>query len=763
CRAESTVINKEVIQLISFERIELRFYQDRELHHRIEDSNLSSAYKHHMRISDTYIQSIEDSIQTLQLVSDKLGKVKNNPLCHQRSYIMTSSESSAWYCEPKDIKESLSCATASNTHQRIDDNDEKENDNFITDSVNYITPPTMTARCYNINNNHHNSEQCDAKQSQIIGDGTCEKYEDKTFYFNEDDKDEDDRLPAEKMLDKIIKEHPNELARTGSPNIVCSTLPHHWRSNKTLPMTFKVVSLSEVPDGTLVTVKAGNDENFCGEIRNSTAAMKGKVAKFNDMRFVGRSGRGKSFSLIITVATSPPQVAVYPKAIKVTVDGPREPRRHYQNQTQSETKLNSETDEPKSDAEHERIHKKSSSECGDCSQNDTAEYNQRSDFPAIIGTTTTTTTLNQQVLEAGVWEPPLAHTITEAPQPTYQRRRDLDDNQLDQANVDSDKITTETTVGCTRECQPSYSAHRLHIMQTPACYGVNCNSDSYPISSDTGHHQSNRTLNLSYYDCRYDQPVPSDQALADTTNYVDANHNTSTGSCYSTGAWGSDSSSLHTATTDASNPLDYHKAHAGTQIKGDNTPVSYYYPFDKVDRVHQVCNAYSPYSIQSSISATDFRTELPSNILNPHCDSSHVDGHTFQASVPSYNTRGQLPSQVSNECEIHSMYQPAPVNNYQLAKPIEPAVVAPSNNTMIEQNVQSNVPEQSLLQYPSTLPPIEHPISQTLQNYSSEESMTFNDHSRGSYTITTMANIHSSVGNTEPVPELNEKYGLWRL
>lgn len=35
---------------------------------------------------------------------------------------------------------------------------------------------------------------------------------------------------------------------------------------------------------------------------------------------------GKSFTLTIIVSTSPPQVATYSKAIKVTVDGPREPR-----------------------------------------------------------------------------------------------------------------------------------------------------------------------------------------------------------------------------------------------------------------------------------------------------------------------------------------------------------------------------------------------------------------------------------------------------
>lgn len=76
-------------------------------------------------------------------------------------------------------------------------------------------------------------------------------------------------------------------------------LPTHWRSNKTLPVAFKVVALGEVPDGTLVTVMAGNDENFCGELRNNTAIMKNQVAKFNDLRFVGRSGRGKCMSPII--------------------------------------------------------------------------------------------------------------------------------------------------------------------------------------------------------------------------------------------------------------------------------------------------------------------------------------------------------------------------------------------------------------------------------------------------------------------------------
>lgn len=101
---------------------------------------------------------------------------------------------------------------------------------------------------------------------------------------------------AERTLGDFLSEHPGELIRTGSPLFVCTVLPPHWRSNKTLPVAFKVVALGDIGDGTMVTVKAGNDENYCAELRNCTAVMKNQVAKFNDLRFVGRSGRGKFFS-----------------------------------------------------------------------------------------------------------------------------------------------------------------------------------------------------------------------------------------------------------------------------------------------------------------------------------------------------------------------------------------------------------------------------------------------------------------------------------
>ncbi|XP_022603920.1 runt-related transcription factor 3-like [Seriola dumerili] len=129
---------------------------------------------------------------------------------------------------------------------------------------------------------------------------------------------------------------PRGLVQTDSPNFLCSSLPQHWRCNKTLPRTFTVVALGDdVPDGVVVTVMAGNDDNSSAELRNATATMKQGCAQFNDLRFIGRSGRGKSFTVSINVLTSPPQIATLHRAIKITVDGPRLPRRQRQKEVKS--------------------------------------------------------------------------------------------------------------------------------------------------------------------------------------------------------------------------------------------------------------------------------------------------------------------------------------------------------------------------------------------------------------------------------------------
>ncbi|KAF7651107.1 hypothetical protein LDENG_00115580 [Lucifuga dentata] len=129
---------------------------------------------------------------------------------------------------------------------------------------------------------------------------------------------------------------PRGLIQTDSPNFLCSSLPQHWRCNKTLPRAFTVVALgNDVADGVVVTVMAGNDDNSSAELRNATATMKQGHAHFNDLRFIGRSGRGKSFTLSINVLTTPPQIATLQRAIKVTVDGPRLPRRQRQKEVKS--------------------------------------------------------------------------------------------------------------------------------------------------------------------------------------------------------------------------------------------------------------------------------------------------------------------------------------------------------------------------------------------------------------------------------------------
>ncbi|CAH8616689.1 unnamed protein product [Schistosoma mattheei] len=138
-----------------------------------------------------------------------------------------------------------------------------------------------------------------------------------------------DILLAEYTLKRALREHTTDLAPTSNPHLLCTPLPKHWRSNKSLPSQFRVVSLIPVPDGTRVTVTAGNEERPCAELKNPVTIMHGHEARFSDLRFLGRSGRGKSFNITITIETTPPIVALYARAIKVTVDGPRVPRSKY--------------------------------------------------------------------------------------------------------------------------------------------------------------------------------------------------------------------------------------------------------------------------------------------------------------------------------------------------------------------------------------------------------------------------------------------------
>ncbi|XP_033239800.1 protein lozenge isoform X2 [Drosophila pseudoobscura] len=207
-------------------------------------------------------------------------------------------------------------STASNANNNNNNSTTNNNNNSTTNNNNNSSTTnnntSNTNGTNNTNTNNNNTEQnTPPTPAQLLNEAYTKMTSD---------------ILAERTLGDFLTEHPGELIRTSSPLFVCTVLPPHWRSNKTLPVAFKVVSLGDIMDGTMVTVRAGNDENYCAELRNCTAVMKNQVAKFNDLRFVGRSGRGKSFTLTITVSTNPPHIATYNKAIKVTVDGPREPR-----------------------------------------------------------------------------------------------------------------------------------------------------------------------------------------------------------------------------------------------------------------------------------------------------------------------------------------------------------------------------------------------------------------------------------------------------
>lgn len=93
-----------------------------------------------------------------------------------------------------------------------------------------------------------------------------------------------------------------------------NTVYSYWKSKNPLFTKIKdllqcffisqVVALgNDVPDGVVVTVMAGNDENVSAELRNATATMKQGCAHFNDLRFIGRSGRGIQTDTCSTVTS----------------------------------------------------------------------------------------------------------------------------------------------------------------------------------------------------------------------------------------------------------------------------------------------------------------------------------------------------------------------------------------------------------------------------------------------------------------------------
>ena len=51
--------------------------------------------------------------------------------------------------------------------------------------------------------------------------------------------------------------------------------------------------LDPIQDGTKVTVTAGNEENSSADVKNNVTEANAQMARFSDLRFVGKSGRGR--------------------------------------------------------------------------------------------------------------------------------------------------------------------------------------------------------------------------------------------------------------------------------------------------------------------------------------------------------------------------------------------------------------------------------------------------------------------------------------
>jgi runt-related transcription factor len=182
-----------------------------------------------------------------------------------------------------------------NNHNSLNHNSTTINSRRTSPPTSSTTSNNTSSNSISLNSTNSTNGMTNERSSTTTTANQTQQQQKQQRSNNQNEQDDELRdlaLPGEHLLDQILKDYPGELVKTGSPNLICSALPSHWRQNKTLPVAFKVISLAEVPDGTPVIIRAGNDENCCAELRNNSTQMKNQVAKFNDLRFVGRSGRG---------------------------------------------------------------------------------------------------------------------------------------------------------------------------------------------------------------------------------------------------------------------------------------------------------------------------------------------------------------------------------------------------------------------------------------------------------------------------------------
>jgi hypothetical protein len=84
--------------------------------------------------------------------------------------------------------------------------------------------------------------------------------------------------------------------------IFCSNLIiiySHWRKNKSLRFILRAKNQLEIKANTRVVILAGNDYNPCATLKNNISWFRGNQAEFNDLRFLGASGRGLKIKIFL--------------------------------------------------------------------------------------------------------------------------------------------------------------------------------------------------------------------------------------------------------------------------------------------------------------------------------------------------------------------------------------------------------------------------------------------------------------------------------
>jgi len=126
---------------------------------------------------------------------------------------------------------------------------------------------------------------------------------------------------------RLMKKNGYDLQQTTNPYLFCTRLPTQYRRNKKLPTQFMVIASTAIPNGSIVSVGAGNETTPLAQLRNAETVMENGIAIFHDLRFASNSGRGKRFHISIAIHTDPFQMVIIPHAIKITSDGYRGPRK----------------------------------------------------------------------------------------------------------------------------------------------------------------------------------------------------------------------------------------------------------------------------------------------------------------------------------------------------------------------------------------------------------------------------------------------------